>query len=115
MSLVAQAKAICREQMAEIADRICADYKASVTGAIKNKATSTGEAAGSIHVEQTGETSYRIGASNLHLYFFEEGNGSRMIYPVKAKALHYSDGSYHGRSTPYAGRHINAKVAAKYR
>lgn len=101
--------------MAEIADKICADYKSMVTAAIKNKATSTGEAAASIHVEQISDTRYRIGAENSHLYFFEEGNGSRIIYPVKAKALYYSDGSFHGRSTPYAGRNIKAKVAAKYR
>lgn len=114
MSLIEKVQVACREQMAEIADRICADYKAEVQSRIKGKIT-TGEAVRSIHVEQIGETSYRIGSNHDHLYFFEEGNGNRTIRPVKAKALHYVDGSFHMSSTPYAGRHCNRTVANKYR
>lgn len=67
MALVDIVKTACREQMKEIADRICADYKKSVDGAIQNKATSTGQAVASIHVEQVSETKYRIGSNHLHL------------------------------------------------
>lgn len=113
MSLVEKVPVIVNKQMQELADRICAEYKAEVSSRIMHK--STGEAVGSIRVEKLSDTSYRIGAANTHLYFFEEGNGTRTIRPVRAKALHYTDGSFHTSSTPYPGRHCNETVAKKYR
>ena len=76
MSVVEIVERACTEQMGEIADRICGDYKATVESKLKHPGNSSGEASGSIHVEQINRFTYRIGSDNLHLYFFEEGNGS---------------------------------------
>lgn len=115
MSLVEKVTVAVGQQMSELANRVCADYKAEVSSRIKHKATSTGQAVGSIHVEKIDDTTYRIGSDHDHLFFFEEGNGSRTIEPVNAKALHYVDGTFHMSSSPYAGRHCNRTVANKYR
>ena len=122
MSLLAKVETICKSQMAEIAERICADYKVAVEDNLKHPENSSHQASGSIHVEQLGDTKYRIGAANLHLYFFEEGNGSGGIpkhgKPRRPMPLTYgANGKPQGYSmhvSNYAGKHINRKVAAKY-
>lgn len=123
MSLIEKVQVACREQMADIADRICADYKAEVEKSLKHPALSSGEASGSIHVEQLGETRYRIGAKNKHLFWFEEGNGSGGIpkhgKPKKPMPLTFgtlgSPQGYAMHVSNYAGKHCNRTVANKYR
>lgn len=122
MSVLALVEAACREQMAEIADKICADYKKSVQANLKHPENSSGEASGSIAVKQTGDTSYEIGASNLHLYFFEMGNGGGGIPknppPKRPMPMTYgSNGSPRGfamRASNYAGQGIYKEVAARW-
>lgn len=114
MSVLALVEAACREQMAEIAEKICDDYKSSVNAKIKHKAQSSGQAVGSIHIEQTGDTSYRIGGSHLHLWYFEMGNGSGLIYPKQAKALRFKDGSFQGSASTYPGNKVYVDVAKRW-
>lgn len=127
MALVEIVHAICNAKMQEEADQICADYKRAVHATVKYP-HSTGEAEGSIHVEKLNEGSYRIGAANLHLFFFEMGNNQKYRYfggkrnpaaPNGGKSggamrLRYTDGSVHQYSHTYKGRNVKAKVAAKY-
>lgn len=119
MSVVELVQAACQKQMKEIAERIESDLRSEVSPHSKS-----GAALGAIHIEERGETSYFIGGTDGtgrgvtgtdHLAMLNDGNGSRIIYPVRAKALRYTDGSFHGRSTPYAGIHFVEKVASKYR
>jgi len=124
MSLVELAKASWQSQMADIANRICDDYKATVDRNLKHPMNSSGQASGSIHVEKLSDTKYRIGAADLHLFFFEEGNGSGGIpkggrRPKKPMPL-----TFGSRGTPqgyamhvsnYPGKHCNRIVAARYK
>ena len=123
MSVVERVRVACREQMSEIADRICADYKATVDANLKHPGNSSGEASGSIHVEQFGEYAYRIGSNNLHLYFFEEGNGSGGI-PKHGRPRRPMPLTFGSRGAPQgyamhvsncAGKHCNKIVADRYR
>lgn len=95
-----------------VVNGIYGDMKGVVSGHSR-----TGRALGAIHIEGGG-TSYFIGGTGgigtLHLYYLNEGNGGKMIYPKRAKALRYSDGTLHPRSRPYAGIHFVESIAAKY-
>lgn len=97
----------------EIANEILAQEKAIV-----GKHSRSGAAVGSLHIESTGEFSRFIGATGgeggLHAYFLDEGNGGKMIYPKRKKALKYSDGSLHPRSRPYKGIHWVKTVASHF-
>ena len=79
--------------------------------------TRSGAAVGAIHI-QGGGSKWFIGGTGgegtKHLYYLNEGNGGHMIYPKRAKALHYSDGSFHPRSRPYAGIHFVESIASHY-
>lgn len=119
MSLVEKVKVSCRRQMQEIATHIESDLKAAVAPHSKS-----GLAIGAIHIEQRSDTSFFIGGTDGtgkgitgtdHLAMLNDGNGSKIIYPVRKKALKYTDGSLHGSSRPYAGIHFVEKVASKYR
>lgn len=50
-----------------------------------------------------------------HLAMLNDGNGNRVIRPVRAKALHYSDGAFRPRSKPYKGIHFIEKIAQRHR
>lgn len=110
MALVETVMAIAREQMQEIANTINGELKAECP-------KRSGRAAGSIHIEQTGETSYRIGGTDDHLFFADQGNNQsrRIIYPVSARALKFTDGSFHGSASTYEGKHFVKKVADRHR
>ena len=124
MSLMETVQATVLEQMSGIADRICADYKRAVEANLKHPENSSGEAANSIQVEQMDNGNYRIGSNNLHLYFFEEGNGTGGIpkggkTPKRPMPLTFgSRGKPKGYAmfvNNYPGKHINREVANKYR
>lgn len=97
----------------EIAEEILADEKGIVGGHSRS-----GAAVGSLHIEVTGEFSRFIGATGgegaLHAFYLDEGNGGKMIYPKRGKALKYSDGSLHPRSRPYKGIHWVRTVASHF-
>lgn len=123
MSLVEIAKASWLQQMDELANRICDDYKKSVDANLKHPENSSGEASGSIKVEKIDDVTYRIGSNNLHLYFFEEGNGTGGIPKNGKKPKRPMPMKYGVRGEPkgysmyvsnYEGKHINKKVASKY-
>lgn len=59
--------------------------------------------------------SVRIGSKLLEAYYAVYGNGSRIIYPRTAKALHYKDGTYHAYSHPYEGHNFVVEVANRHR
>lgn len=119
MSVEALVRGAIEVQMANLAERVQGDLIAAVSPHSKS-----GKAVGAIHIEKRSVDNYFIGGTDGtgkgttgtdHLAMLDEGNGSKIIYPVRAKALRYTDGSLHGRSTPYAGIHFVAKVANKYR
>ena len=74
MSLVEQVKATCSEQMQRLAETIEGELKAECP------VGKTGEAVGSIHIEQLGITRYRIGGKNEHLYYADQGSGATRKY-----------------------------------
>lgn len=81
----------------------------------------TGEAAASIHIENTGKYSRFVGGTNLHLYFSDEGNGTGGIPKSGArKPLPISGGNGQWvafRTSPfrnYPGKHFVKDVAAKH-
>lgn len=103
----------CIKTMDEVASIIEGEMKGVVSGH-----TRSGAALAAIHIENGG-FAYRFvggtgGVGTLHLYFLNDGNGSRMIYPKKKKALKYTDGSLHPRSRPYAGIHFVEAIAARH-
>lgn len=108
-------KAEVLKSVDEIANEILADEK-SIVGSPKH--VRSGAALASLHIESTGEFSRFIGATGgegaLHAYFLDEGNGGKMIYPKRKKALKYSDGSLHPRSRPYKGIHWVRTVASHF-
>lgn len=50
-----------------------------------------------------------------HLAMLDQGNGNRIIVPVRAKALRYSDGTYHASSRPYSGINFVERIANRHR
>lgn len=89
-----------------------------IEGELKAECPSrTGEARGSIHIEETGQFERFVGGTNLHLYFADEGNNqsTRTIYPVRAKALRFADGSFHAKASTYEGKHFVRAVADRHR
>lgn len=108
MSLVEIVHASVVQQMGDIAGVIEGELKGACP-------VRSGEARDAIHQEQVSEFVIRIGGINDHLYFADQGNGHRIIYPVKAKALHFSDGSFHNRANPYPGKHFVRAVANRHR
>lgn len=124
MALVEKVKSGIAAQMNDLADRICKDYKATVRANLKHPGNSSGEAEGSIHVEKVDEFTYRIGSDNLHLYFFEEGNGEGGI-PKNGRRpkrpMPITNGSrgepkhFAMHASNYKGKHCNEKVADRYR
>ena len=119
MSVAQLVKGVIEQQMLDLAERIEGDLKAMVAPHSRS-----GMALGAIHIEKRSVSNYFIGGTNGtgmglngtdHLAMLDEGNGSRIIYPVRAKALRFTDGSIHGRAKPYKGIGFVSKVANKYR
>lgn len=106
-------KEACAMKIEEVANTIEGEMKGIVGGHSRS-----GKALGAIHIEDTGEFSKFVGGTGgegtLHLYFLNDGNGGNMIYPKRARALHYSDGTFHGSSRPYQGIHFVEKIAARH-
>lgn len=130
MSVVELVKTACKEQMAEIAQRIEGDLKSECP-------KRTGRAAASIKTNQMTDTSYRIGAyanfadysdGGTHLYYADQGNGGsgsiirstravdrRGRPPGKLKIMNGMQMQYAPYVRSYAGKHFIEKVANKYR
>ena len=103
----------CEETLDELANTIEGEMKDIVGGHSRS-----GAALGAIHIEKYGEHGAFVGGTGgdgtLHLFFLDEGNGNRTIYPRRKKALKYSDGSLHGSSRPYKGIHFVAEIASRH-
>ena len=110
MSLVEKVRVICREQLDDLAAEIESELKAECP-------KQTGEAASAIHIETPDENTRLIGGTNTHLFFADQGNNQskRIIYPVRAKALRFTDGSFHGSASTYEGKHFVREVANRHR
>ena len=110
MSLADIAKNAITEELDRVAEMI--------EGELKNACPSkTGRARSAIHTEHTGEYERFVGGTDLHLYFADEGNNQRLgtIYPVRARALRFTDGSFHASASTYEGRHFVKAVADRHR
>ena len=96
-------------------DRVSRQIEGELKAACPQGAT--GQAKASIHIEEQGEFARFVGGTHLHLYFADEGNNQRMrtIYPVRAKALKFTDGSFHANASTYEGKHFVREVANKHR
>lgn len=110
MSLVEKVRVICKEQMMELAQTIEGELKAECP-------VRSGEAKASIHIEEIDEEHIFIGGENEHLFFADQGNNQsvRTIRPVRARALHFSDGTFHSKASTYKGKHFVKKVADRHR
>ena len=115
---------ICTKYLDDLARQIEAELKAEVRGHSRS-----GKALSAIHIEDTGKYSRFIGGTDGtgkgvtgtdHLAMLNNGNGTRTIYPKGrgnggANALRYSDGTFHGKSEPYAGIDFVGKVARRHK
>lgn len=133
MSLVEKVKAICKEQMEELAETIESELKAEAHG--HRAKVKTGMAAASVHIEPNGEFAYRIGAyasfppngndGGTHLYYLDQGNGGSGTVIRSKRAtdrrgrvpgkLHLKDGSFRTEVSGYSGTHFISKVADRHR
>lgn len=77
----------------------------------------SGAAAGSVNIENVGEFARSIGSSHPHFFFADQGNNQTrsVIYPVRKKALKFTDGSVHGSASTYNGKHFVKAVADRHR
>jgi hypothetical protein len=102
----------CKLTIEETANTIEGEMKGIVGGH-----TRSGLALGAIHIEM-GDNSAFVGGTGgkgtLHLYFLNDGNGGKMIYPKRARALHFSDGTRHGSARPYKGIHFVEEIASRH-
>lgn len=115
MSLVETVKAIAEKQMDELAIRIQYELKQACP-------KRTGEAAGSVHIERTSDTSRFVGSDNLHFYFADQGNGYGGIPKSGARKplpISGANGQWIAfRTSPfrnYEGKHFVKDVADRHR
>lgn len=121
MSLVEIVHAGIIEQMGGIADTIESELKASCP-------KRSGEARRAIHQEQVSEFVIRIGGTNDHLFFADQGNNQKYSYfggkrnrlapnhsGRGSRALHFTDGSWHTYAHTYEGKHFVKDVADRHR
>lgn len=108
--------------LVEIVNNVCIselDRVASVIdGELKSECPKrSGRAAGSIGISAPSAVTRRIGGTDLHLFFADQGNNQRLgvIRPVRAQALRFDDGSFHARSRTYEGSHFVREVANRHR
>ena len=110
---VATLKECCAKTIEEVANTIEGEMKGVVGGH-----TRSGAAYRAIHIESTGEFSKFVGGTGgvgtQHLYFLNDGNGGKTIYPKKKKALRFRDGSLHAHARPYSGIHFVEQIAARH-
>lgn len=127
MSLEAIVKAVASSGLDRVAEQIEQEYKAEVRSKIKDKALSSGDAEGSIHIEAPDTHTRLIGSDHPHLFFFEMGNDQKYTYfggkanpdapnytGHGARLLRFRDGTRHVFAHTYKGRHCNAKVAERH-
>lgn len=96
MSLASQIESAIIKELDRLSEVIEGELKAECP-------ERTGTAKGSIHIEHTGQYERFVGGANKNLFFADEGNNQSksLIVPVRAKALRFSDGSFHGSARTY--------------
>lgn len=102
----------CKLTIEETANTIQGEMKGIVGGH-----TRSGLALGAIHIEMGSNRAFvggTGGEGTLHLFFLDEGNGSKTIRPKRARALHFSDGTYHAYARPYKGIHFVHMIASRH-
>ena len=104
----------CMISLDELAETIEGEMKGIVS-----RHSRSGEALGAIHIEGGRGMTRFVGGTGgegtLHLYFLNDGNGGRRIYPKRAKALYLKDyGIWRGSVSPYAGIHFVEAIAARH-
>lgn len=114
MSLVEIVNNVCMSELDRVAQVIRYELKSECP-------KRTGEAASSIGIEGSGVTR-RIGGTNDHLFFADQGNNQSKsrIYPKNAKALPISGSNgqwiaFRAHASTYEGKHFVEKVAARHR
>lgn len=110
MSLVEKVKAMTRGHMETLAKTIEGELKAECP-------IRSGEARRSIRIQTVDDTHIRIGGTNDHLFFADQGNNQRLrtIKPVRARALRFEDGTFHASASTYSGKHFVKAVANRHR
>ena len=110
MGLVESVEATIVKKLDEVSQQIEGELKAACP-------KRSGEAANSIHIQHEGQYARFVGGTNSHLYFADEGNNQRLgtIYPVRAKALRFTDGTFHASASTYEGKHFVKEVADRHR
>lgn len=107
--LVATLHAACEEELNTITDSVYGE----MVGIVGGRPYATGEAAGAISIQATGEMSRFVGGTHPHLYWLNEGNGGKRIYPKEYKALGTRFGPKASVS-PYAGIDFVTTIASHY-
>ena len=110
MSLVEIVESVISQSMDELASTIEGELKAECP-------KRSGQAVSAIHIERPSEYLRRIGGTDSHLFFADQGNNQRVnvILPVRAKALQFTDGTFHAKAGTYNGKHFVRTVANRHR
>lgn len=127
MSLVEKVRAICEEEMVELAKTIEGELKAEATNYKQSNEVRTGNAAGAIHIEREDDTHIFVGAhinwndwrdGGLHLYYMTQGNSGNgddgRIHPTRKKALKLKNGAVRKSVSPYKGRDFIREIAKRH-
>lgn len=119
MSLVEILNNITEDKLDEVSKQIFNEMSWEVAGHSRS-----GKALSAIHIVRESEHSTFVGGTDGtgkgttgtdHLAMLDQGNGFKMIVPKRAKALRYSDGTYHASSKPYYGINFVEKIANRHR
>lgn len=115
MSIVEKVREICEENL----DRLAVQIQYELKQACPKR---TGEAARSVHIEKTSDTTRFVGSEHLHFRFADQGNGTggipksgqRKVMPVsgsRGEWIAFRTGPFNN----YEGKHFVRDVADRHR
>lgn len=119
MNLVRFVQVRCKEELERVSNEICDEMKSAAHR--PTQPWTTGLAAASVKIHNTGEQSRFVGALGgegaKHLYYLNEGNGGKgaVIKPRTAPQLHLKGLNIYRKSVHgYSGIHFIEKIAARH-
>ena len=69
----------------------------------------SGALRGSIHQEQQGSETWFVGTDLYYAYYVDQGRGD--VWPIRARALRFEDGSFHPHARPAKAQNFAKKTA----
>ena len=69
----------------------------------------SGTLRGSIHTEQQGSSTWFVGTDLYYAYYVDQGR--RDVWPIRARALRFEDGSFHAHAGPAKAQNFAKRTA----